>query len=766
MSSKVKLRQDKKGRKGYLRADAERTASPRIKARKVAASKATRAATKRKRLNNLRRGAPKIPTLLPVKNELGGRKSASRPVQKHLPEAERALQNPAIQPCKKGQEHSAQIIMLMIRVCSLFVTLSNTVTSAVIKTAKLFGAGKELVRRHVMLWYTKKEIRPPGKKRGRGSAHYGDDNHILKQAQLSSLSNFIDNNNKKAGGMTTIRTIRNFLQREFGVRYNRSAIYYALRVRLGYVYARPTSRCVIMTDTRRRRLQKHWLQRDLAIKAERRGDAIMVFMDESYVHQNHFPKDCWFHPDRPTVTRPRGKGQRLIIVHAISKDGLVRYCARGDDNPPAPGEFDSSIHPTSEMIFRAKSARGDYHDQMDCDTFMMWLDRRLVPAFEAKYPGKKMVLVLDNAPYHHGRRDDGFWCKENNKGVIADKLRSLGCPGLRIKMDFSSAKDAASGGAPPSAASTPEEFIGWYLLDTDDNECWEVTHFADDDSDYDQGQVICVTKMGVQRGEKTWFSLDEDRAATHGLQTFQALVRDGVFKVIGYGDETYNRISKFWRRHRQARRRQKPDPAELLLDPAEVAAAAAAAGEDVTAAPKHHFYPIDKLSLRYNGRGEAGTGGPKTEWLRKAGDRYISMHHPHLHDTRLMRYCREHGIQLVFTAPYEFDSQPIENVWRDVKGEVARQYYPRRTITDTRKQLLRAFNTRITGEFCAKLIKDSEVYLNEQIASDPIYSKLGKIGEFVNPPTINASDEMIDFDGIDLTHDDDVDDDDDGYEDC
>ena len=143
------------------------------------------------------------------------------------------------------------------------------------------------------------------------------------------------------------------------------------------------------------------------------------------------------------------------------------------------------------------------------------------------------------------------------------------------------------------------------------------------------------------------------------------------------------------------------------------------------------------------------------------------MHKPELHDTRLMRYCRTHKIQLVFTAPYEFDSQPIENVWRDVKGQVALQYFPRRTIGETRTQLLRAFNTRIDGVFCNKLIIDSEKYLNKQISEDPECSKYGRIGHFVNPPSINPSDEVMDFDGIDLVGDDDDDFiDDDDVEDC
>lgn len=65
------------------------------------------------------------------------------------------------------------------------------------------------------------------------------------------------------------------------------------------------------------------------------------------------------------------------------------------------------------------------------------------------------------------------------------------------------------------------------------------------------------------------------------------------------------------------------------------------------------------------------------------------------------------------TSSYEFDSLAIENVWRDVKGQVVLKYFPRHTIGETRTQLLRAFKTRIDGEFCNKLIISSEKYLNQ-----------------------------------------------------
>jgi hypothetical protein len=34
---------------------------------------------------------------------------------------------------------------------------------------------------------------------------------------------------------------------------------------------------------------------------------------------------------------------------------------------------------------------------------MQWVEDKLVPVFERKYLGKKMVLLADNAPYHHKR---------------------------------------------------------------------------------------------------------------------------------------------------------------------------------------------------------------------------------------------------------------------------------------------------------------------------------------------------------------------------
>ena len=55
------------------------------------------------------------------------------------------------------------------------------------------------------------------------------------------------------------------------------------------------------------------------------------------------------------------------------------------------------------MLWIAQSHTGDYHDNMNSDMFMLWVKEKLVPVFEQQYPGKTMVLVANNAPYHHKR---------------------------------------------------------------------------------------------------------------------------------------------------------------------------------------------------------------------------------------------------------------------------------------------------------------------------------------------------------------------------
>eukprot|EP00957_Ditylum_brightwellii_P046415 3523261-Ditylum_brightwellii.AAC.1 len=40
---------------------------------------------------------------------------------------------------------------------------------------------------------------------------------------------------------------------------------------------------------------------------------------------------------------------------------------------------------------------------MNSDNFFRWVKNCLVPAFKKQYPGKNMILVMENVAYHHKR---------------------------------------------------------------------------------------------------------------------------------------------------------------------------------------------------------------------------------------------------------------------------------------------------------------------------------------------------------------------------
>ena len=91
------------------------------------------------------------------------------------------------------------------------------------------------------------------------------------------------------------------------------------------------------------------------------------------------PGKMWFRDSdlgTPRSERARSKGQLTIILHAMTEDGWVMV-RDIDGNPPVLGEWQQGEVHSCEMIFRAKKALGDYHENMNGKMFMMWINDRL-----------------------------------------------------------------------------------------------------------------------------------------------------------------------------------------------------------------------------------------------------------------------------------------------------------------------------------------------------------------------------------------------------
>lgn len=101
-----------------------------------------------------------------------------------------------------------------------------------------------------------------------------------------------------------------------------------------------------------------------------------IILTESYVNKNHSNDFIWYSgEDEPYVQKPTGKGERLVIVNAISSSGWVNG---------------------AKLVFQATRKTGDYHGQMNASLFQKWFKEKLIP----NLPDNSLI-IMDNASYHN-----------------------------------------------------------------------------------------------------------------------------------------------------------------------------------------------------------------------------------------------------------------------------------------------------------------------------------------------------------------------------
>jgi transposase len=135
-----------------------------------------------------------------------------------------------------------------------------------------------------------------------------------------------------------------------------------------------------------------------------------VYLDESYVNKNHSNDFVWyFREDGPSIYKPTGNGERLIIMNAITKNGWV---------------------PNAKNIFKSTRKTGDYHGQMNGEMFKKWFSEKLLPNIP-----KNSLIIMDNAAYHNilsqnsppletSSKSKIFkWLEKNNVNCKEDSLK-------------------------------------------------------------------------------------------------------------------------------------------------------------------------------------------------------------------------------------------------------------------------------------------------------------------------------------------------------
>ncbi|CAB1121123.1 unnamed protein product [Ectocarpus sp. CCAP 1310/34] len=314
-----------------------------------------------------------------------------------------------------------------------------------VQVARTFKIGHDKVRRINNHWWDHRQLYETTAV-GRGKTAKKDDGRRrLTEVQEDQLREFI-NDEHKAGRQVFRRTVAEWMHRTCNMEQpsNRSAG--GLLSRLGYKRRRGRIKTPPLNAERLARIRRFLVEMVMAKRAEDAGLAVIVYMDESFVHQAHGSPYSYFPSDDDGVVqdgigRTTGKGLRMIMVHAITKWGpLAKLCdglpiEEGWFKETGSGKKEMEDEETAEFLWQAKLAKGDYHAAMTDSMFMEWLEHRLSPAYNAipEFKGKRMILVLDNASYHHGFDAEVKVPETNTKKHNVDLLRMFGAKSIRVR---------------------------------------------------------------------------------------------------------------------------------------------------------------------------------------------------------------------------------------------------------------------------------------------------------------------------------------------
>ena len=225
------------------------------------------------------------------------------------------------------------------------------------RTAKGLGIGEATVKRIMAEYYKNEQAIPEEAAKGRGKPEY------TAAANLQPVIRQYVRSRNLLGQRVGIEKLRDYLMKEHGADIATTTLWRTLG-RWGFVHGTGKRRSSLkerdyVVLARRRYLRQKRANRNPNGSLKRPE----VYLDETFINKNHSSQFTWYlEEDGPWVNKPSGKGPRLIILHAITRDGWVNG---------------------AELIFEAKKRTGDYHGQMNWDNFSRWFTEQLLPNIPA-----------------------------------------------------------------------------------------------------------------------------------------------------------------------------------------------------------------------------------------------------------------------------------------------------------------------------------------------------------------------------------------------
>jgi transposase len=259
---------------------------------------------------------------------------------------------------------------------------------AIEQTARGLGIGQATIRR-IMAEYNKNDQNVPETiQRARGKPEY-----VIPSCLQPVIRGYIREKNLK-GQHVSVELLRKHLAKiksEYDFSY--TTLWRTL-IRWGFTYGTGKRRSALKERdyvilARRRYLRQKRMNR----KSDGTFVRPEVYLDETFINKNHSGQFTWyFNEDGPHVNKPSGKGERIIVVNAITINGWVE---------------------NAKLVFEAKKKTGDYHGQMDWGNFSKWFKKQLLPNIP-----KHSIIIMDNASYHNATEENNFPKSNSTKGDL------------------------------------------------------------------------------------------------------------------------------------------------------------------------------------------------------------------------------------------------------------------------------------------------------------------------------------------------------------
>ena len=240
------------------------------------------------------------------------------------------------------------------------------------RTAEAIGIGVATVKR-IMADYNRDPnlLNEPTKMRGRPV-------HSVSASYQESVRSYVRAANNK-GEHITLADIRDFLKKEYADESFHKATLARTLNRWGFEFGKGVRSQHLKEKDHVVAARQRYLREMRSNRVPGNNTATIrpeVYLDESYVNKNHSNDFIWYYgEDGPWVQKPTGKGERLIIINAITASGWI---------------------PGSKLVFKSTRKTGDYHGQMNWDLFKKWFTEMLLPNIP-----EHSLIIMDNAPYHN-----------------------------------------------------------------------------------------------------------------------------------------------------------------------------------------------------------------------------------------------------------------------------------------------------------------------------------------------------------------------------